>query len=66
MLTTGGITTLEEPQAFRASRLERSNTTGAAWLREHYDRGRVLMQSWNNETIRNHFFRYMNLHILYF
>lgn len=51
VLTTGGITTLQEPQAFRTSRLERTSTAGATWLRDHYDHGRVLMQSWGNETI---------------
>ncbi|MDA3644539.1 glycosyltransferase family 39 protein [Saccharopolyspora indica] len=51
LLAAGGIATLQEPQAFRAGAAERTSARGAAWLREHYDRGRVLMQSWNNETV---------------
>ncbi|MER7010496.1 glycosyltransferase family 39 protein [Saccharopolyspora sp. NPDC000359] len=51
LVAVGGIATAQEPRAFRASAVERSSAAGAAWLREHYDRGRVLMQSWNNETV---------------
>ncbi|MEU4745036.1 glycosyltransferase family 39 protein, partial [Actinosynnema sp. NPDC023658] len=50
-LVLTGTATLEEAQAFRAGATERVNARAAAWLREHYDGGRVLMQSWSNETV---------------
>lgn len=40
-----------EARAFRAGGAERVNAEAAAWLRAHYDGGRVLMQSWSNETV---------------
>ncbi len=50
-LALTGTATVEEAQAFRAGPAERVNARAAAWLREHYDGGRVLMQSWSNETV---------------
>ncbi|XVS62019.1 glycosyltransferase family 39 protein [Actinosynnema sp. CA-299493] len=50
-LAMAGTATLEEAAAFRAGGTERANARAAAWLREHYDGGRVLMQSWSNETV---------------
>ncbi|MFI9011432.1 glycosyltransferase family 39 protein [Actinosynnema sp. NPDC053489] len=43
--------TAREAEVFRASAAERANAQAATWLREHYDGGRVLMQSWSNETV---------------
>ncbi|GAA1331846.1 glycosyltransferase family 39 protein [Saccharothrix algeriensis] len=43
--------TAREAEVFRASAAERVNAQAASWLREHYDGGRVLMQSWSNETV---------------
>ncbi|MEV1121963.1 glycosyltransferase family 39 protein [Actinosynnema sp. NPDC049800] len=50
-LALTGTATLNEAGAFRTSAAERVNAQAAAWLREHYDGGRVLMQSWSNETV---------------
>ncbi|MFD7654465.1 glycosyltransferase family 39 protein [Actinosynnema sp. NPDC059797] len=50
-LALAGTATLQEAEAFRAGAAERVNARAAAWLREHYDGGRVLMQSWSNETV---------------
>ncbi|MFE2754375.1 glycosyltransferase family 39 protein [Actinosynnema sp. NPDC059335] len=50
-LALTGTATLQEAAAFRAGATERVNARAAAWLREHYDGGRVLMQSWGNETV---------------
>ncbi|MEU4769273.1 glycosyltransferase family 39 protein [Actinosynnema sp. NPDC023794] len=50
-LVVTGTATWEEAQAFREGATERINARAAAWLREHYDGGRVLMQSWSNETV---------------
>ncbi|MFE9751295.1 glycosyltransferase family 39 protein [Saccharothrix saharensis] len=50
-LALTGIATLEEARAFRAGSAQRVDARAAAWLREHYDGGRVLMQSWSNETV---------------
>ncbi|WP_433260599.1 glycosyltransferase family 39 protein [Actinosynnema sp. CS-041913] len=51
LLSLSGTATLEEARAFRTKPAERANAVAAAWLREHYDHGRVLMQSWSNETV---------------
>jgi hypothetical protein len=50
-LALAGTATLDEAKAFRAGTAERANARAAAWLRDHYDGGRVLMQSWSNETV---------------
>jgi hypothetical protein len=50
-LALTGIATVEEAKAFRAGSAHRVDARAAAWLREHYDGGRVLMQSWSNETV---------------
>lgn len=46
-----GPVTAQEAGAFRASAAEHVNARAASWLRDHYDGGRVLMQSWGNETV---------------
>ncbi|MBB5079231.1 glycosyltransferase [Nonomuraea endophytica] len=46
-----GIDTRREAEAFRATGVERANSTAAQWLRTHYDGGRVLMASFGNETM---------------
>lgn len=43
--------TLTEAHTFRASVTEKGNAAAAAWLREHYDGGLVLMQSFGNESV---------------
>lgn len=50
-LALTGTSTLKEAQAFRVGAAERVNAQASAWLREHYDHGRILMQSWSNETV---------------
>jgi hypothetical protein len=51
LVSVGGITTRKEAEVFRASRTEQANAVAAAWLRAHYDHGRVLMESFGNETV---------------
>ena len=51
VLMLGSISTLKEADVFRASSIERNNATAAAWLTAHYDHGRVLMESFGNETV---------------
>jgi Glycosyl transferase family 2/Dolichyl-phosphate-mannose-protein mannosyltransferase len=46
-----GIDTLAEPLAFRASPAEHANAVAAQWLRANYDGGKVLMESFGNETV---------------
>jgi hypothetical protein len=47
----GGIDTLKEAATFRATSAERANASAAHWLRSHYDGGKVLMESFGNETV---------------
>jgi hypothetical protein len=47
----GGIATLTEPLDFRASPAEHANAAAANWLRAHYNGGKVLMESFGNETV---------------
>jgi hypothetical protein len=47
----GGIDTLTEPLDFRASAAEHANAAAADWLRAHYNGGKMLMESFGNETI---------------
>ena len=47
----GGVSTLAEPLHFRASAGEQANAIAARWLRSHYDGGKVLMESFGNETV---------------
>lgn len=46
-----GTATLTEATNFRATQAEQANTTAANWLRSHYDDGKVLMESFGNETV---------------
>jgi hypothetical protein len=47
----GGINTLTEPRAFRASASEHANARAGMWLRGHYSGGEILMESYGNETV---------------
>ena len=47
----GGIDTLKEAAEFRATPSEQANAAAALWLRSHYDGGKVLMESFGNETV---------------
>ena len=47
----GGIDTLKEAVVFRAAPAEQSNARAAGWLRSHYDGGKILMESFGNETV---------------
>jgi hypothetical protein len=51
LVLASGIDTLAEPLAFRASAGEHANAVAAQWLRAHYDGGKVLMESFGNETV---------------
>jgi hypothetical protein len=46
-----GISTLTEALVFRATPAERANAAAANWLRSHYTGGKVLMESFGNETV---------------
>lgn len=46
-----GTATLTEATVFRATSAEQANTTAANWFRSHYDGGKVLMESFGNETV---------------
>jgi hypothetical protein len=46
-----GTATLTEATDFRATPAEQANTTAANWLKSHYDGGKVLMESFGNETV---------------
>jgi putative flippase GtrA len=47
----GGISTLTEALVFRATPAEQANAAAANWLRSHYTGGKVLMESFGNETV---------------
>ena len=47
----GGIATLTEAIVFRATSAERANAVTANWFRTHYTGGKVLMESFGNETV---------------
>ncbi len=47
----GSVSTLQEAQGFQASATQRHNMVAAQWLSTHYDHGRVLMESFGNETV---------------
>ena len=51
LVARGGVITLTEAKDFRAAPVERANTVAASWLRAHYNGGRVLMESFGNETV---------------
>ena len=51
LATTGGIATLTEAQALRASPTQRGDDRAAAWLHAHYRGGLVLMESYGNEAV---------------
>jgi glycosyltransferase involved in cell wall biosynthesis len=46
-----GIATLDEATSFQTSPAEWANTSAADWLRNHYDGGLVLMESFGNESV---------------
>jgi hypothetical protein len=51
LVIAGGAGTMIEPRAYQASPAQRANFRAAAWLRDHYRRGDVLMESFGNETV---------------
>ncbi|MEU4577768.1 glycosyltransferase [Nonomuraea sp. NPDC023979] len=53
-LATGELDVRREAEAFRSGEAVRSGLRAAAWLRSHYDGGRVLMQSFGNEVLTFH------------
>ncbi len=50
-LRTGDIVTLEEPLASNATPTAQHAQAAAAWLRQHYTGGLMLMESYGNETV---------------
>jgi Glycosyl transferase family 2/Dolichyl-phosphate-mannose-protein mannosyltransferase len=51
LILRGGIDTLVEAVTFRATPAEQANRAAALWLRSHYHGGKVLMESFGNETV---------------
>ena len=51
LVLRGGIDTLKEAETFRTTPAEQANTAAALWLRSHYQGGKVLMESFGNETV---------------
>lgn len=51
LVARGGVDTLTEAVVFRAAPAEHANTVAARWLRSHYDGGKMLMESFGNETV---------------
>lgn len=51
LIVRGGVDTLTEPEAFQASAGQQADNHAAAWLRAHYDGGKVLMESFGNEAV---------------
>jgi hypothetical protein len=50
-IATSGIDTLREPQNYQGSASQQANFRAGAWLRDHYRGGKVLMESFGNETV---------------
>ena len=50
-LRSGNIVTLEEPVAGNATPTAQHAQAAANWLRQHYDGGLVLMESYGNENV---------------
>ena len=51
LIARAGIDTLTEAVVFRATATEQANARAALWLRSHYDGGKMLMESFGNETV---------------
>jgi putative flippase GtrA len=51
LVAAGGVDTLKEPETFQASASQLANDRAAQWLRTHYRGGKVLMESFGNETV---------------
>jgi hypothetical protein len=51
LVLRGGIDTLTEAVTFRSAPAEQANAAAALWLRSHYNGGKVLMESFGNETV---------------
>lgn len=51
LVCAGGVATLTEAQVFQASATQRADVRAGTWFRAHYDGGRVLMESFGNETV---------------
>jgi putative flippase GtrA len=51
LVARGGVVTLSEAMNFRAAPAQKANAVAAQWLRTHYNGGRVLMESFGNETV---------------
>ncbi|SKA09391.1 4-amino-4-deoxy-L-arabinose transferase and related glycosyltransferases of PMT family [Marinactinospora thermotolerans DSM 45154] len=50
----GDVVVLREAQQFSSAPAEQAAARTAAWLRDNYDGGRVLMESFGNETVMFH------------
>jgi putative flippase GtrA len=51
LVAVGGVDTLKEPEGFQASASQLASDRAALWLREHYRGGKVLMESFGNESV---------------
>ncbi|MGO8957335.1 MAG: glycosyltransferase family 2 protein [Streptosporangiaceae bacterium] len=50
LIVRGGIDTYIEAKNFRSSPIQRAETAVGLWLQSHYTGGKVLMESFGNET----------------
>ncbi len=50
LIVRGGVDTYIEAKNFRASPIQRAETEVGLWLQSHYSGGKVLMESFGNET----------------
>ena len=50
LIVRGGVDTYIEAKTFRSSPIQRAETAVGLWLQSHYTGGKVLMESFGNET----------------
>jgi hypothetical protein len=51
LIARGGIDTYVEARTFQQSTVQQAETDAGLWLRSHYTGGKVLMESFGNETV---------------
>jgi hypothetical protein len=51
LIVRGGIDTYIEAETFQHSPIQKAETAAGFWLRSHYTSGKVLMESFGNETV---------------
>jgi len=51
LIVRGGIDTFIEAKTFQSSPIQKAEISAGLWLRSHYAGGKVLMESFGNETV---------------